>query len=260
GGTFRMPVTDRLNLVAKGDQRTEDQGLETRALEVNAGYQLTPKWNLSGGVRNDLRKDRSPIVPLTQEQGERTDAVVQAKFDPGTNWRAYGFVQETVSTKDDRPDNGRIGAGGSYSPTNRFRLDGEVSGGDLGTGGRLGTSFLVSDRTSLYLNYSLENERTDNGLQVRRGTLVSGAKRRLSDASRVYVEERYQDAGSLTGLTHATGIHLVARERWNLGANAEFGTLVDSRTSAETDRRAAGFRVGYGLERIQLASGVEYRR
>ena len=260
GGTFRMPVTDRLNLVAKGDQRTEDQGLETRALEVNAGYQLTPKWNLSGGVRNDLRKDRSPIVPLTQEQGERTDAVVQAKFDPGTNWRAYGFVQETVSTKDDRPDNGRIGAGGSYSPTQRFRLDGEVSGGDLGTGGRLGTNFLVSDRTSLYLNYSLENERTDNGLQVRRGTLVSGAKRRLSDASSVYVEERYQDAGSLTGLTHAAGVHLVARERWNLGANAELGTLVDARTNAETDRRAAGFRVGYGLEKIQFASGVEYRR
>jgi hypothetical protein len=76
----------------------------------------------------------------------------------------------------------------------------------------------------------------------------------------VYVEERYQDAGSLTGLTHATGINLVARERWNLGANAEFGTLVDARTSAETDRRAAGFRVGYGLEKIQFASGVEYRR
>ncbi len=260
GGTFRMPVTDRFSLAAKGDQRTEEQGVETRALELNAGYQLTTKWNLSGGVRNDLRKDNSPVVPLTQELGERTDAVVQAKFDPGTNWRAYGFVQETVSTKDNRPDNGRIGAGGSYSPTKRFRVDGEVSDGDLGAGGRLGTNFLVSDRTSLYLNYSLENERTDNGLQVRRGTLVSGAKRRLSDASSVYVEERYQDAGSLTGLTHATGIHLVARERWNLGANAEFGTLVDSRTSAETDRRAAGFRVGYGLEKIQLASGVEYRR
>ncbi|HET9299655.1 MAG TPA: OmpA family protein [Candidatus Polarisedimenticolaceae bacterium] len=260
GGTFRMPVTDRFSLAAKGDQRTEEQGVETRALELNAGYQLTTKWNLSGGVRNDLRKDNSPVVPLTQELGERTDAVVQAKFDPGTSWRAYGFVQETVSTKDNRPDNGRIGAGGSYSPTKRFRIDGEVSDGDLGAGGRLGTNFLVSDRTSLYLNYSLENERTDNGLQVRRGTLVSGAKRRLSDASSVYVEERYQDAGSLTGLTHATGIHLVARERWNLGANAEFGTLVDSQTSAETDRRAAGFRVGYGLERIQFASGVEYRR
>jgi hypothetical protein len=155
-----MPVTDRLSLAAKGDQRTEDLGLETRAIEVNAGYQLTDKWNVGAGVRNDLRKDRSPLVPLTQEQGERTDAVAQVKFDPGASWRAYGFVQETVATSDGRPDNGRIGAGGSYSPTKRFRIDGEVSDGDLGAGGRLGTNFLVSERTSLYLNYSLENERT----------------------------------------------------------------------------------------------------
>jgi len=52
-------------------------------------------------------------------------------------------------------------------------------------------------------------------------------KTRLSDSSSVYLEERYQDGGSLTGLTHATGINLVARERWNLGASAEFGTLRD---------------------------------
>ncbi len=39
GGTFRMPVTSRLSLAAKGDQRIEDQGLETRAIELDVGYQ-----------------------------------------------------------------------------------------------------------------------------------------------------------------------------------------------------------------------------
>ena len=38
GGTFRMPVTRRLNLAAKGDRKIEDQGLETRAIELNVGY------------------------------------------------------------------------------------------------------------------------------------------------------------------------------------------------------------------------------
>jgi hypothetical protein len=97
GGTFRMPVTSRLSLAAKGDQRIEDQGLETRAIEVDAVYKLTERWSVSTGVRNDLREDRSPVVPLTQEQGERTDAVAQVTFDPGTSWRAYGFVQDTIS-------------------------------------------------------------------------------------------------------------------------------------------------------------------
>ena len=36
GGTFRMPVTQRLSVAAKGDQKTEDQGLKTRAIEVDA--------------------------------------------------------------------------------------------------------------------------------------------------------------------------------------------------------------------------------
>jgi hypothetical protein len=259
GGTFRMPITSRVSLAAKGDQKTEDQGLETRAIEVDLGVKLTDKWSVSAGVRNDLRKDRSPVVPLTQEQGERTDAVVQVKFEPGALWRAYGFVQETVASSGGREDNGRIGAGGSYRPTKRFRMDAEVSDGDLGLGARVGTSFLYSERTNLYLNYSLENERTDNGLHIRRGNLVSGVKRRLSDSSSVYLEERYQDGGSLTGLTHATGINLVAKERWNLGGSGEFGTLHDSLTGAETDRRAVGVRLGYGADWIQLSSAIEYR-
>ncbi|MBD3868292.1 MAG: OmpA family protein [Acidobacteria bacterium] len=260
GGTLGIPLTNRLSLSAKGDRKSQDQGLETRAIELNVGFKLTDRWSVSSGVRNDLRQDNSPVVPLTQKQGERTDAVVQIAYDPGASWRAYGFVQDTVSKTDNREDNGRIGAGGSYRLTERFRVDGEVSGGDLGAGGRIGTNFLFSDRTSLYLNYALENERTDNGLQVRRGNLVSGVKRKLSDSSSVYLEERYQNGGSLTGLTHAAGVHLVARERWNFGGSAEFGTLNDSLTGAETDRRAAGVRVGYGLGTIQVSSAVEYRR
>jgi flagellar motor protein MotB len=260
GGMFRMPVTSRLNVALKGDQRIQNQGLESRAIEVDVGYQVTDEWSVSSGVRNELRKDDSLIVPLTQEEGERTDAVVQVTFDPGAAWRAYGFVQDTLSADGNREDNGRIGAGGSYRVTERFKIDAEVSDGDLGSGGKVGSDFLFTERTNLYLNYSLENERTDNGLQARRGNLVSGVKTRLSDSSSVYLEERYQDSGSLTGLTHATGINLVANERWNLGANAEFGTLADSLTGAETDRQAAGIRIGYGFETVQLSSAIEYRR
>jgi hypothetical protein len=199
-------------------------------------------------------------VPPTQEQGERTDAVVQVAFDPGASWRAYGFVQDTVASSDGREDNGRIGAGGSYRLTKRFKIDAEVSGGDLGPGVRVGTNFLYSERSSLYLNYLLENDRTDDGRRVRRGNLVSGVKRRLSDSSSVYVERRYQHGDELTGLTHATGVNLVAKERWNLGATAEVGTLFNLQTGAETDREAAGFRVGYALDTMMFSSAIEYRR
>src|SRR5262249_58563469 len=76
----------------------------------------------------------------------------------------------------------------------------------------------------------------------------------------VDVEERCQDRGSGSGLRHATGINVVTKERWNLGGSAEFGKLRDSETSAETKRRAAGIRTGYGRDKMQFSSAVEYRR
>src|SRR5262249_4114305 len=65
---------------------------------------------------------------------------------------------------------------------------------------------------------------------------------------------------SQNGLTHATGVNLVAKERWNFGASAEVGTLIDSQTAAQTDRKAAGVHLGYNLDSLQLSSGIEYRR
>lgn len=263
GGMFKMPVTSRLSLMAKGDQKIQDQGLETRAIELDLGYKLTPIWSFSAGVRNDMRKDNSPVVPLTQEQGERTDAVAQLKFSPSDTWSAYVFGQDTVAATGNRPDNSRIGVGGSYRLTKRFRIDGEASDGDLGPGGKIGTTFLYSERSSLYLNYSLENERTDNDQLVHSGSwgnLVSGVKTRLSDSSSVYAEERYQTGASQSGLTHATGINLVTKERWNFGGSAQFGTLFDSQTGASTKRKAAGIHMGYGLDKMQFSSAIEYRR
>jgi hypothetical protein len=110
------------------------------------------------------------------------------------------------------------------------------------------------------LNYALENERSDNGLEGgRRGNLISGVKRRLSDSSSMYVEERYQETDSASGLTHSTGMSLAPNDRWNFGTNTDVGTLVDSRTGAEIDREAGGVRIGYGFQSVQFSSAVEYR-
>jgi hypothetical protein len=259
GGTFKLPIGDRWSVNAKADKRSQEQGLTTTAEEVDVAYKMTRNWSVSTGVRRDDREDNSPVVPVTQQQGDRTDVVAQLGYDSLTTWRAYTFVQDTVSKSGDRDDNGRAGVGGSYRVTNKLRIEAEASEGNLGPGGKLGTNYLVSDHTTLYLNYSLENERGDTGLFQRQGTLVSGMKERLSDSSSVYVEERYQDIDSASGLTHATGVTLTPDDRWNFGANAEVGTLVDSQTDAQTKRKAGGIRVGYGHDKIQASSGIEYR-
>ncbi|MGB5258357.1 MAG: hypothetical protein WBN44_13970, partial [Woeseiaceae bacterium] len=116
--------------------------------------------------------------------------------------------------------------------------------------------------TSLYLNYALENERTDNGLRSGRGSegnLVAGIKSRIADSTSVFLEERYQHNDTMTGLTHGTGISFAPTEKWNIGINTDIGTLLDTQTGAETDRVAAGVQLGFGFEKLTFSSGVEYR-
>ena len=114
GGTFQMPMTERLSLRAKSDHRSAELGLTASAHELNVAYELNDNWGVATGVRVDERRDDSAVVPLTQEQGERTDAVVQVGYDSKRRWSAYGFVQDTVSVDGDREENARIGTGGSY--------------------------------------------------------------------------------------------------------------------------------------------------
>jgi hypothetical protein len=262
GGTFDMPIAERISLRGKSDHRSADAGLTWNVHEVDVAYQLNDNWDVATGVRSDERRDDSAVVPLTQEQGERTDAIVQVGYDSKRRWSAYGFAQDTVAIDGNREENGRVGTGGAYRISERLKIDAEVSNGDLGTGGKVGTNYLHNDRTTLYLNYALENERTDNGLLAtrgREGNTVAGVKTRLSDSTSVYLEERYRNSAYTSGLTHATGISLAPTERLNLAASTDIGTLRDALTGAETERRAAGFRVGYGVNALQFSSGVEFR-
>ncbi|MDJ0759494.1 MAG: OmpA family protein [Woeseiaceae bacterium] len=262
GGTFTLPIGERFSFGAKIDTREQELGVDTSAREYNIGYQLGDRWSLSAGYREDERTDGSIIVPFTQEQGERADRVLQVGYDSQSTWDVYAFSQDTVSVTGNRQENGRFGVGGGYRVTDKLKLEAEFSDGDLGEGGRIGTNYIHSDHTSLYLNYALENERTDNGLPTgrgREGNLVAGIKSRIADSTSVFLEERYQHNLAMTGLTHATGITFAPTSKWNLGVTTDIGTLQDVQTGAETDRLATGVQLGFTTAKLQISSGIEYR-
>jgi flagellar motor protein MotB len=262
GGTLSVPVGERFSFGAKIDKRTQELGIETQAQEFNVGYKVGDFWDVSVGYRMDERSDSSLLVPLTQDEGERADAVVQVGYNSMSDWNVYGFVQDTLSVTGTRRENARAGFGGTYQVTDKLQVDAEVSDGDLGAGGRLGSNYLYSDRTSVYLGYTLENERTDFGMrnaQGSEGNLVAGLKTRLADSASVFLEERYQHGDNSSGLTHSAGISFAPDEKWTIGFNTDIGTLQDAYTGAETDRLAAGVQVALRSGGWMLSSGIEYR-
>ena len=263
GGSLSLPLFESLLVTARVDNREQAQGLDTSASEINFAYQVSEHWDFSAGFREDSRTDNSPLIPLTQEEGDRSDAILQLGYDSHDTWSTYGFVQDTLRVEGTRRENSRFGVGGSFRVSERLHIDAEVSDGDLGTGGRVGSNYIFSDRTSVYLNYALENERTDNGLRTfergREGNLVAGLKSRLSDSTSVFLEERYQHNRSMTGLTHATGITFTPSDHWSFGVNTDIGTLLDQQTGAETERVATGLQFSLGYGDLQYSSAVEYR-
>jgi len=259
GGRYNTALTKRLDLDVKADTRDQDQSLKTDALDVSTSYQATERWRLSGGGRVDSRTDNSLNVPATQEQGDRFDLAAEAHYDSKANWTSYGFAQATAAKNGNREDNNRVGAGGSVRPTERLTLDGELSFGNLGTGAKAGTDYLVSDRTNVYSAYTFENARSDNGLKARRGNWNTGMRSRYTDTTSVYGEERYTHGDVPTGLTHAFGVDYVPDERWNFGGNIEAGTLEDKTTGADTERRAVGLNAGYNFGAVTYAAALEYR-
>jgi uncharacterized repeat protein (TIGR01451 family) len=259
GGTIKAPVTDKFNVTGKMDKTTRQQGLDTSASEVDVNYSLTEHWTLSPGVRQDSREDHSPVVPPTQIQGDRTDAALRATYDSKERWSAYGFAQDTLNKTGNRENNERIGSGGEYRVTDRIKLNGEVSSGDLGGAGKFGSEYLYSDRTNLYLNYVYDSETPDYGIRSSKGNIVSGFKTRYSDSASMYAEEKYTYGNVPTGLTHAMGVDLAPFDHWNFGANIDYGSLRDPITAARLVRRAAGIRVGYGNGKLIVASAFEYR-
>jgi len=259
GGVFELPLAERLKLYAKGDRRDEANGLDLTAAELDLAYALSRHWSVSTGVRYDRREDDSPVVPLTQDEGDRTDGVVQLGYDSRGDWRAYVFGQATLAKSGDRESNERYGLGGAYRISDRLVVDGEVSHGGTGPALKLGTSFQESESTHRYLSYALENERGIDGIHRRRGNLVSGARARLADSGSVYFEDRLQHAGSQRGLSRAMGLTLSPAERWSVTGSWELGTLIDRQTHAETERRAGGLAAGYRFDDLQLSTGIEYR-
>ncbi len=259
GGQMSMPLTHDITLNVKADSKDQQQSLTTESLETDVSYRLNEHWQFASGLRVDSREDASAQVAATQKQGSRTDVALEANYHSLENWTASGFIQGTANTTGNREDNNRVGVGGSMRVSERLTMDGELSSGDNGVGARLGTDYLMSDRTNVYLSYAMDNERADNGVRSRKGSLTSGMRSRYSDTTSVYAEERYSHGDVPTGLTHALGIELAPNDRWTYGASVEAGTLEDKNTAAETDRLAMGVRVGYQHNDIKYTGAIEFR-
>lgn len=263
----RLPVGSRLAVTAKGDLMEGSRSGESRAVEAGAELFVTERIYVQGGARNEYR-ETSLMGGNSQrlsETGQRTDAVgvlgYQSVGENGAKGRynIYALLQGTIDKDDSRRSNDRYGLGGGLRLSDRVRISGEATDGDGGWGGKAETEFNFTERSSIYINYLMDPDRTDQGIRGRSGNLTTGGRVRYSESTNVFLERR-QETSEIgpSGLIHAFGLDFAPSERWSYGLKLESGSLSDA-AFGDVERKAASIFTGYSSNSLRWGGSVEYR-
>jgi len=284
GGALRVPVGDATQIAGKFDG-TESAAGTLRTGEFGVEHKLDQNWRVALGARID---DRENIVPnasqILSQNGDRTDVAVTVGYHPSVPpapapsadgspagppspaasgaprkvWDVYGFVQDTLEHTETRPENDRVGLGGTYPVSSDVNVGAEVSDGSLGGGGKVSTDYHIDDRSNVYLNYTLAADQPDALNIGRSGTLTSGTRYRYDDSTSVFGEERLQTGASSDSLTHAYGVDFAPSKQWTYGLKFEHGTIADP-LAGDIDLTAVAATVQYTQGKIKFSGALEWR-
>jgi outer membrane protein OmpA-like peptidoglycan-associated protein len=280
GGSVRVPLSDSTQIAAKYDG-TDSAAQTLRVGEAGVEHKIDENWRVAVGVRIDDRENIVPNAsPILSQNGDRTDAAVTLGYHPTAPpksgdaslvgpptpppdtpyraWDVYGFVQDTLVHTETRPENDRVGFGGSYPVTDALKVGGEVSDGSLGGGGKISTDYHIDDRSNVYVNYTLAADQPDALNIGRSGTLTTGTRYRYDDATSVYGEERMQTGAGSDNLTHAYGIDFAPSKQWTYGLKFENGTISDP-LAGDVGLTAVTATVEYVRGKIKYSGALEWR-
>jgi outer membrane protein OmpA-like peptidoglycan-associated protein len=262
-----VQVAEGTTLLAKADSRDGDIQ-DSKATEVGLRQKLNSEWTGAVGLRRDERQNVfANASPTLSQNGGRSDLILRGEYRPDKmdgkpgekeDWETYGFVQGTLAKDGDRQDNHRGGVGGAWRINDRFKLLAEISEGSLGTGGKLGGDYRLSDRSNAYLTYVVETETPDVAWRGRQGTWVSGTSTRVSDQLRVFGEARATHGAGPESLSQAFGLDWAANDRWTYGVKGEIGELSDP-FAGDMERRAIGLSASYKFEKVKYSGNLEWR-
>lgn len=201
--------------------------------------------------------EAAPVTAAEQAPAlKKNDTPPAVQYEP---WGVYTYGQKTINNSGARPENDRVGVGGDWQATSRFKIGGEVSTGDEGLGGKLTGDYRIDDRSNVYLTYANETESPDVVSRGRIGTLVFGSGYKMSNQARIYTESRLVNGAGPNSLVQAFGLDLAPNDRWTFGIKGEAGQLSDE-LAGDMKRYAGGLSAAYKFQKIKYATAVEYRR
>lgn len=250
-----VQASEKLRWALSFDSYENDAGEFDRTGEIAAEYAVNDRLRYAVGVEH-VDRNRG-----ADDLGRRTDVGLRVTHAPTERLEYYVFGQATVA-REGLTRNNRIGLGGSYALTNRWTVEGEVSDGSLGFGGRVLARYDNGDGNSYYAGYELEPGRDVAGIDLSGrdgGRYIMGGTRQISDSVTAFSENAYDLFGDRRSLTNAYGLTYKASDYTDYTGSFEVARVTDS-VNGDFDRHALSLGVRRETESLTTAARLEYRR
>lgn len=258
-GVFgELPLSETTELRFYYDAYSDTSGERDDEGGVEIAWRPRPGLKLEFGAEHlDKVKPGDP-----DDTGERIDIAMRVTLTPREEFDVYAFAQATLERSGGLDRNDRAGLGLRAALNERWAVEGEVSGGSTGPGGRALLSFSRENNDSAYFGYTLDPDRDFNGVDLTgrdRGQFVAGGTRRMSDRVTAFGENTYDLFGEHTALTSAYGVEYAHNEFLTTTAALEYGRI-DDEVNGDFDRHALSLGMRYQDEALTAKGRLEYRR
>ena len=254
GFTLDVKQSERLRWVLYNDQYKNDNGQKTRETGAELAYSPNSRDTWSIGVE---QVDRA----TSTETGKRTD--VALRYDRKVNDDASWFILGQASaTTDGLRKNNRLGFGGRYKLNDKWTVEGEISDGTLGAGGRILASYDDGERRSRWFGYEFDPDSTIAGAMLEgrdHGRFVIGAREQINDSLSFTGESSYDLLGEARTLSNAYGVEYQPSDYLTYSMGFEAAKLTDDTAGSDLDRWALSLGARYEDEKLTASGRIEYR-
>ena len=235
-----LSLNDQWGLKLAIDSYENDAGETDIEGTVEADYQWSETINLAFGIETQDKTGGT-------QPGSRTDVAAKLTYALSDDVSVYAFGQATVD-RDGLPENNRLGLGGSWSNGNGSTVEGEISDGSLGVGGRVTYNYEDGSGSTRYVGYEIEPGRTLDGIALNgrdRGRIVAGGRQTVGSGVDMFGENTYDVFGRHRSLISSYGLTYARNDQETYTTSVEIGQVNDG------DQ--------YDFERLALTFGVQYR-
>ncbi|MCU0790346.1 MAG: TonB-dependent receptor, partial [Nitratireductor sp.] len=250
---------DSTEVTARYDEIRQPERLRREGI-AEFETRINQAWSAGAGLRLSQTEGQSRAQG---GNGGRLDAGVRLTRHFGDD-KAWIFGQGTIATSGNRERNDRIGIGAEFALTEKLSADGEISWGTSGIGMLAGLGYEpnATDRYNIGYRLAPDGGVGDGGrydpFGADYGTIVAGARRKLTDQLTAYTEQNYDFIGNEQSLMNVFGVEYAPGEGWRFGASAEAGEILDAHTG-DFRRIAVSGSANYSGEGSSAGARLEAR-